>query len=41
MKGNMNSKVGKKQTCTKGQGKLVKFKKNDISKGARRGIVQA
>jgi hypothetical protein len=36
MKGNMNSKVGKKKTCTKGQGKLMKSKKNDVSKGARK-----
>jgi hypothetical protein len=27
MKGNMNSKVGKNKTCTKGQGKFMKSKK--------------
>jgi hypothetical protein len=36
MKGNMNSKVCKKKTCTKGQVKLVKSKKNDVSKGAKK-----
>jgi hypothetical protein len=30
MKGNTNSKVGKKKTCIKGQGKLMKSKKNDM-----------